>query len=126
MLNNMIIRLLVYYAAWLLALSGIFHLFPQILYYVAQERKRIFVAKVLGVRGRHRSISARQYRRRSSPAYRSGTYHSSHGRFGAGLRGYAPHYLGLSLDAAAQEIQSILCAYAARDTYLHNASRLFG
>ena len=47
MLNNMIIRLLVYYAAWLLALSGIFHLFPQILYYVAQERKRIFVAKSL-------------------------------------------------------------------------------
>ena len=47
MLNNMIIRLLVYYAAWLLALSGIFYLFPQILYYVAQERKRIFVAKSL-------------------------------------------------------------------------------
>ena len=47
MLNNMIIRLLIYYAAWLLALSGIFHLFPQILYYVAQERKRIFVAKSL-------------------------------------------------------------------------------
>lgn len=47
MLNNMIIRLLVYYAAWLLALSGIFHLFPQILYYVAQERERIFVAKSL-------------------------------------------------------------------------------
>ena len=47
MLNNMIIRLLAYYAAWLLALSGIFHLFPQILYYVAQERKRIFVAKSL-------------------------------------------------------------------------------
>ncbi|MXX37693.1 MAG: DUF4956 domain-containing protein [Gemmatimonadetes bacterium] len=47
MLNNMIIRLIVYYAAWLLALSGIFYLFPQILYYVAQERKRIFVAKSL-------------------------------------------------------------------------------
>ena len=47
MLNNMIIRLLVYYAAWLLALSGIFYLFPQILYYVSQERKRIFVAKSL-------------------------------------------------------------------------------
>ncbi len=47
MLNNMIIRLLVYYAAWLLALSGIFYLFPQILYYVAQERERIFVAKSL-------------------------------------------------------------------------------
>ena len=48
MLNNMIIRLLIYYAAWLLALSGIFHLFPQILYYVARERERIFVAKSLG------------------------------------------------------------------------------
>ena len=47
MLNNIIVRLLVYYAAWLLALSGVFHLFPQILYYVAQERKRIFVAKAL-------------------------------------------------------------------------------
>ena len=47
MLNNMIIRLLVYYAAWLLALSGIFYLFPQILYYVARERERIFVAKSL-------------------------------------------------------------------------------
>ncbi len=47
MLNNMIVRLLVYYAAWLLVLSGIFYLFPQILYYVAQERKRIFVAKSL-------------------------------------------------------------------------------
>ena len=48
MLNNIIIRLLVYYAAWLLALSGIFYLFPQILYYVARERERIFVAKSLG------------------------------------------------------------------------------
>ena len=47
MLNNIIIRLLMYYAAWLLALSGIFHLFPQILYYVARERERIFIAKSL-------------------------------------------------------------------------------
>lgn len=45
MLKNIIIRLLIYYAAWLLALSGTFHLFPQILQYVAQERERIFVAK---------------------------------------------------------------------------------
>ena len=45
MLNNIIIRLLIYYAAWLLALSGTFHLFPQILQYVAQERERIFIAK---------------------------------------------------------------------------------
>ena len=47
MLRNIIVRLVVYYAAWLLALSGIFHLFPQILYYVALERERIFVAKGL-------------------------------------------------------------------------------
>ena len=45
MLKNIIIRLLIYYAAWLLALSGVFHLFPQILQYVAQERERIFIAK---------------------------------------------------------------------------------
>ena len=45
MLNNLIIRLLIYYAAWLLALSGTFYFFPQILQYVAQERERIFVAK---------------------------------------------------------------------------------
>ena len=47
MLNNIIIRLLVYYAAWLLVLSGTFHLFPQILYHVAQERERIAVGKSL-------------------------------------------------------------------------------
>ena len=47
MLSNIIVRLVVYYAAWLLALSGIFHLFPQILYYVARERERIFIAKGL-------------------------------------------------------------------------------
>ena len=42
MLNNIIIRLIVYYVAWLLALGGVFHLFPQILVYVAQERERFF------------------------------------------------------------------------------------
>lgn len=47
MLNNIIVRLIIYYAAWLLGLSGIFHLFPQILYYVAQERERIFVGQGL-------------------------------------------------------------------------------
>lgn len=47
MLKNIIVRLVIYYAAWLLALSGIFHLFPQILYYVALERERIFVSKGL-------------------------------------------------------------------------------
>ena len=40
-LNNIIIRLVVYYFAWLLALGGIFHLFPQILIYVSQERERV-------------------------------------------------------------------------------------
>ena len=45
MLRNIIVRLVVYYAAWLLALSGLFYLFPRILYYVAQERERIFIAK---------------------------------------------------------------------------------
>ncbi|MCY3744056.1 MAG: DUF4956 domain-containing protein [Candidatus Poribacteria bacterium] len=40
-LNNIIIRLVVYYLAWLLALGGIFHLFPQILIYVSQERERV-------------------------------------------------------------------------------------
>ena len=42
MLNNIIIRLVVYYLAWLLALGGIFHLFPEILYYVGEERERFF------------------------------------------------------------------------------------
>lgn len=41
-LKNIIIRLIVYYVAWLLALGGIFHLFPQILFYVTQERERFF------------------------------------------------------------------------------------
>ena len=40
-LNNIIIRLIVYYLAWLLALGGIFHIFPQILIYVSQERERV-------------------------------------------------------------------------------------
>ena len=40
-LNNIIIRLIVYYLAWLLALGGIFHIFPQILTYVSQERERV-------------------------------------------------------------------------------------
>lgn len=47
MLNNIIVRLIAYYTAWLLALSGIFRLFPEILYYVAKERERIFVGKEL-------------------------------------------------------------------------------
>ncbi len=47
MLNNIIIRLVIYYLAWLLILNAIFHLFPEILYYVAQERERIFIGKSL-------------------------------------------------------------------------------
>jgi len=47
MLNNIIIRLIAYYTAWLLGLSGIFRLFPEILYYVAKERERIFIGKQL-------------------------------------------------------------------------------
>ena len=40
MLNNIIIRLVVYYLAWLFALGGIFQIFPEILIYVAQESER--------------------------------------------------------------------------------------
>ncbi len=47
MLNNIIIRLAIYYVTWLLILNAIFHIFPEILYYVAQERERIFVASPL-------------------------------------------------------------------------------
>ena len=43
MLNNIIIRLAVYYITWLLILNAVFHIFPEILHYVAQERQRIFV-----------------------------------------------------------------------------------
>ena len=126
MLNNIIIRLLMYYAAWLLALSGIFHLFPQILYYVARERERIFIAKSLDTGADTIPFTIGNIEEGVAPARRSGTHHSDHGRFGAGLRGYAPYYLGISLDATAQEIQSILCTHPARDTYLHNAGRFFG
>ena len=44
-LQNIIVRLLVYYIAWLLALGGIFHLFPQILLYVAKERQRFLTGQ---------------------------------------------------------------------------------
>lgn len=47
MLNNIIVRLIVYYVAWLSFLTGIFRLFPKILHYVAQERERIFVGEQL-------------------------------------------------------------------------------
>ncbi|MFP8877279.1 MAG: DUF4956 domain-containing protein [Myxococcota bacterium] len=38
-------RLVIYYLSWLLVLGGIFHLFPQILYYVDQEHKRTSMGK---------------------------------------------------------------------------------
>ncbi len=41
--KNIIVRLVVYYAAWLVFLAGIFRLFPSILGYVAQERDRFLV-----------------------------------------------------------------------------------
>ena len=47
MLNNIIIRLAIYYVTWLLILNAVFHIFPEILYYVAQERERIFVGQSL-------------------------------------------------------------------------------
>ena len=49
MLNNIIVRLIIYYLAWLLGLTGIFHLFPGILHYVAEERERIFIGQQLEV-----------------------------------------------------------------------------
>ncbi len=47
MLNNIIIRLAIYYVTWLLILNATFHIFPEILYYVAQERERIFAERPL-------------------------------------------------------------------------------
>ena len=48
MSNNIIVRLLIYYITWLVILNVIFHVFPEILHYVAKERERIFVGKSLG------------------------------------------------------------------------------
>ena len=48
MSNNVIVRLLIYYITWLVILNVIFHVFPEILHYVAKERERIFVGKSLG------------------------------------------------------------------------------
>lgn len=46
--NNIIVRLLFYYVTWLVILNSIFHFYPEILHYVAEERERIFVGKSLG------------------------------------------------------------------------------
>lgn len=48
MSNNIVVRLLLYYITWLVVLNTIFHVFPEILHYVAKERERIFVGKTLG------------------------------------------------------------------------------
>ena len=40
MLNNILVRLGIYYAAVILFFGGLFKLFPQIIYYIAQERVR--------------------------------------------------------------------------------------
>ena len=46
--NNIIVRLVIYYVTWLVILNVIFHIYPEILHYVAEERERIFVGKSLG------------------------------------------------------------------------------
>lgn len=51
MLRNIIIRLIVYYAAWLLVLNGFFHIFPEVLEYVDAERQRIFSGQKLDTSG---------------------------------------------------------------------------
>ena len=47
MLNNIIIRLAVYYVTWFLILNAVHYLFPEILHYVAQERERVLIGKPL-------------------------------------------------------------------------------
>ena len=43
MLNNIIVRLAIYYLSWLGLLAGAFHFFPRMRHYVAQERDRFFI-----------------------------------------------------------------------------------
>jgi len=43
MLNNIIVRLVIYYLSWLGFLAGAFHFFPRMRFYVAQERDRFFI-----------------------------------------------------------------------------------
>ena len=47
MLNNIIVRLIIYYVAVFLVFRGIFHLFPEISYYLAQERERTIASQRL-------------------------------------------------------------------------------
>jgi hypothetical protein len=43
MLNNILVRLAIYYLSWLGFLAGAFHFFPRMRYYVTQERDRFFI-----------------------------------------------------------------------------------
>ena len=43
MLNNILVRLAIYYLSWLGFLAGAFHFFPRMRHYVAQERDRFFL-----------------------------------------------------------------------------------
>ncbi len=43
MLNNILIRLAIYYLSWLGFLAGAFHFFPRMRFYVSQERDRFFI-----------------------------------------------------------------------------------
>ena len=43
MLNNILVRLAIYYLSWLGFLAGAFHFFPRMRFYVAQERDRFFI-----------------------------------------------------------------------------------
>ena len=43
MLNNIVVRLVIYYLSWLVFLAGAFRFLPRMRYYVAQERDRFLV-----------------------------------------------------------------------------------
>ncbi len=43
MLNNILVRLAIYYLSWLGFLAGAFHFFPRMRFYVSQERDRFFI-----------------------------------------------------------------------------------
>ena len=125
MLNNMIIRLLVYYAAWLLALSGIFYLFPQILYYVAQERKRIFAAKSLEFGTETAPFPLGNIEegvlRLVDPAHTIPVMVALVLAFGVTL----PVTWVYRWTRPRKKYSQSFAPHAARDTYLHNAGRLF-
>lgn len=46
MLNNILVRLAIYYLSWLGFLAGAFHFFPRMRHYVAQERDRFFIGSL--------------------------------------------------------------------------------